>query len=64
MTSKNILDISVAIFLLIKKLHATTPPNALIGSDRYASLKDFIGELFIEAPDGLACLIITTYLLL
>ena len=35
-TSKKFLLISAAIFLVIVKLHAITPPNALIGSDSKA----------------------------
>ena len=45
--------------LLILKLHAITPPKALIGSDANAFLKDTRGEIFVETPQGFACLIIT-----
>ena len=50
---------SRAIFLVILKLQATTPPNALIGSEAKAFLKDPRGFLCSETPHGLACLIIT-----
>ena len=51
--------ISRAIFLSILKLQAITPPNALVGSQEYAFLKDCIGLLFSDTPHGFACLIIT-----
>jgi len=51
--------ISSAIILLILKLQAITPPKALIGSQAYAFLKDTIGDLFTETPQGLLCLMIT-----
>ena len=35
-----------------------TPPKALIGSQAYAFLKDNIGDLLIETPQGFACLTI------
>ena len=41
------------------KITKTTPPNALIGSQLKDSSKDFKGEILIDAPDGLACFIIT-----
>ena len=53
------LYVIIAIISLILKLHAITPPNALIGSHAKAFLKEINGELFIETPHGLACLIIT-----
>ena len=59
MTSKNVLEISSAIFLFILKLHATIPPNALTGSHDRAFLNDLSGEVSIDTPDGFACLIIT-----
>ena len=37
----------------------TTPPKALTGSQLKDSSKDFKGELLIDAPDGLACFIMT-----
>ena len=45
--------------LLILKLQAITPPNALIGSHAYAFLKAVKEDLFVETPQGLACLTIT-----
>ena len=57
-TSKNVLLISFANFILILKLQATTPPNALIGSLSLEFLKDKNGDLFEETPHGLACLLL------
>ena len=58
-TSKKFLLISTAILLLILKLHATTPPKALRGSQAKAFLNDLIGILFFDTPHGFACFIIT-----
>jgi len=45
-TSEKFLLISIAIFFVILKLHAITPPKALIGSDAKAFLNEIIGFLF------------------
>ena len=58
-TSIKFLVISKAIFLFTLKLHAITPPNALIGSHAYALLKEISGSLFCETPHGFACFITT-----
>ena len=44
-TSKKFLLTSKAIFFVILKLQAITPPNALIGSDAKAFLKDSNGDV-------------------
>ena len=54
-TSKKFLLISVATFFVILKLHAITPPNALIGSDAKAFINEVKGFLFTETPQGFAC---------
>ena len=58
-TSKNVDDIFFAIFLVILKLQATTPPNALTGSQLNESSNVLIGDPLVDAPEGFACLIIT-----
>ena len=55
---QNVLFISLAIDLLILKLHATIPPKALKGSLANAFLKETRGLLFDETPHGSACLMI------
>ena len=58
-TSKKILFNSIANFFVIIELIATTPPNALIGSQARAFSKDLICFFSPEIPQGLACFIIT-----
>ena len=61
--SKKFLLISMASFFSIDELNATIPPNALIGSQFKAFLKETICFFSEEIPQGLACLTITTPLL-
>ena len=50
----------MANFFEITELIATTPPNALIGSQFNAFLKDLSWFTSEETPVGFVCLIITT----
>ena len=58
-TSRNNLFNSFATLIFTLKLHETIPPNALIGSHAYASLKLSTLLLFTEAPQGFECFTIT-----
>ena len=51
--------VAIAKFFETKELTATTPPNALMGSQFKAFLYDIRGFFSIDAPHGFACLIIT-----
>ena len=57
--SKKFLFNSKANFFVIIELTATTPPNALTGSQDKAFLKDTIWFFSSETPVGFVCFIIT-----
>ena len=57
--SKKNLFILEANFFEMQEFTATTPPNALIGSQSKAFWKELICSFSIDTPHGLACLIMT-----
>ena len=59
-TSKKVLFNSKANFFVIVELTATTPPNALTGSQEIAYLKALIIFFSIETPQGLVFFMIAT----